>query len=85
MALFLGHVDEGPLQVGDFFDENADGLPAPEANVQGDLVIARACGVEATAGLADAFDQRGLDGHVDVFLRDVGFEFAGFDVLRGFR
>ena len=81
VALLGGHVDEGALGVGDFFEKDADGFAAPEADVEGDLVVAGAGGVEAAAGLADAVDEFGLDGHVDVFLGDVGVEFAGFDIL----
>ena len=36
--------------------------------------------MQAPAGLADPFDQLRLDGHVDVFLGDIGVELVGFDV-----
>ena len=79
-ALVFGHFDEGALEVADFGGEEADGFAAPESDVEGDLVVAGAGGVEFFAGLADALDEGGFDGHVDVFLGDIKFEGAGFDV-----
>ncbi len=60
--------------------EAVDGVAHPQAEIGGDLVVAAARGVQAPAGLADAFGQARLDVHVDVFERLVEGEAARFDL-----
>ena len=52
---------------------------AKKAQSGGDLVVARAGGVEALAGVADDFDQAALDIKVDILVGFAPFEFAGID------
>ena len=58
-----------------------DRIAQPQPQIQGDLVVARAGGVQPLAGLADAVGQFRLDGHVDVAVGEVELELAGLDVL----
>ena len=50
-----------------------------KAQSGGDLVVARAGGVQALAGVADDFDQAALDIKVDILVGFAPFEFAGID------
>ena len=52
-----------------------------KARIGRDLVVPRAPGVQATAGLADTPRKLGLDRHVDVLIRDIEREVAGIDVV----
>ena len=75
----FGLFQQGALQAG---DEGGDGLELVaqvEADVEGHLVVARACGVQLAADRADLFDQARFDVHVDVFEADLEVELAGFD------
>ena len=53
-----------------------------KAEVQRHLVIPGAAGVQAFAGLADLLGQPGFDVHVDVFLIQLEFHLALFDVQK---
>ena len=61
------------------FDFEVDLVPHPEADVGGDLIVARAAGVQALAGIADQFGQAALDVQVHVFEIKQPFEAAGLD------
>ena len=63
----FGAREQGPLQVLQKRVDAVDGIAQPEAKVGGDLIVARARGVQLAAGLADPVGQPGLDVHVDVF------------------
>lgn len=66
-GMLLGAFEEGgdqPLQcLGDAMELVLD----PEPEVDGHLVVARACSVQASGGGADQFGKARLDIHVDVF------------------
>jgi hypothetical protein len=66
-GLALRHVDQRSLQPVQDRAERVDLLAQVEAQVGGDLVVARAPGVQLFAGFADALDQACLDVHVDIF------------------
>jgi hypothetical protein len=76
-----GAIGQGPHQVGELPVQPVDRVADPEAEIGGDLVVARAAGVQPLAGLADARGQPRLDVHVDVFEPDVEREAAGLDLL----
>ena len=68
------------MELGDFAEQQDDFVAQPEADVQGDLVVARAAGVEFRAG-GHPPGQFGLDVHVDIFEFGLPLEFAGGDFL----
>ena len=80
-AVALGEVDERPLEVEQGDVELVDRPARPEPQVGGDLVVARAAGVEPPGERPDLLGQRRLDVHVDVLERPVPREPARGDVL----
>jgi len=70
--------DEGTLKLGEFPVECGDFVADPESDVEGDLVIAGAAGVEFGAS-GDAPGELGLDVHMNVFEGGVPREGASFD------
>ena len=58
----------------------ADGVAHPEPEVGRDLIVARACGVQAPRGRPDEFREPALDIHVDVLERPLEGELAGLDL-----
>ena len=57
------------LQVRDPWDQRVDCIAHPEAEIDRDLVVARARGVQAAGGGADDVGEPALDVHMDVFER----------------
>src|SRR5690606_10959072 len=78
----FGQAQQALLQTGDFAEDGVDLVAQPEADVGGDLVVARAAGVQLLAGDADAVGQARLDIHVHVFQIDAPVEGTGFDLGR---
>ena len=72
----LGEVDERPLEVEQRAVELVDRPARPEPQVRGDLVVARAAGVEAPGQRPDLLGQGRLDVHVDVLERRIPRERA---------
>ena len=64
----------------EFRGEAVDRVAQVQTKVGGDLVVARAAGVEFLAGIADAFRQCVLDVHMHVFECIVPLEAAGLDI-----
>src|ERR1043165_8418808 len=60
-GLALGEGEEGRLGGADFGEAGVDLIAGPEAEVGGDLVVARAAGVELLAEVADGLDEFGFD------------------------
>ena len=60
---------ERPLQLADLEQDRVDRVAHPEAEVDRDLVVARARGVQPACGRADDLGQATLDIHMDVFER----------------
>ena len=75
-----GGFEQGVLEAGNEKGKVVDGVAAVEAGVGGDLVVARAGGVEFRSGRTDALGQLGLDVHVDVLEFLFPLEGAGVDV-----
>ena len=67
------------LKTGDFAEDQVDFVTQPQADVGGDLVVARAAGVQLLAGHSDAVGQACFDVHVHVFQVNAPVEGAGFD------
>ena len=57
-----------------------DLVAQPQAHVGGDLVVARAAGVQALAGVAGELHQPGLDVEVHVLELDAPLEGAALDL-----
>ena len=60
-----GQIDESPLELLDFAAQAGDFVTEPESHVEGDLIIARAGGVELCAGRCAA-SELGFDVHVNI-------------------
>ncbi len=66
LAVGLRQLQEGGLEAAQGGQHVADGLLQVEAQVGGDLVVARASGVQPVGRLADLLPQSSLDVHVHV-------------------
>ncbi len=75
-----GEVDQRALQVDQQGGDQVDLVAQPEANVGRDLVVARAAGVQALAGVAGELDQARLDVEMDVLELDLPGELAALDL-----
>src|SRR3984885_4873730 len=60
---------EGALQLGDLQKDRVDRVAHPEAEIDGDLVVARARGVQPAGYRADDLGKAAFDVHMDVFER----------------
>jgi hypothetical protein len=69
------------LQLGEEGADRLDLVAQPEADVGRDLVVARAAGVQALAGVAGELDQARLDVEMHVFEVDSPGEVAALDLL----
>lgn len=78
--IFRAEGDERFLQRANFLGEQGDLVAQPEADVERDLVVARAAGVELRAG-GNALRQFRLEVHVDVLEFRLPPEFSGGDFL----
>ena len=76
-----GDLDQRALQLGEQGGDQVDLVAQPEAHVGRDLVVARAAGVQALAGIADELDQARLDVQVHVLEVDLPVELAALDLL----
>ena len=65
-ACCAGELDQRALQLGEQRADRVDLVAQPEAHVGRDLVVARAAGVQALAGIAGELDQARLDVEVHV-------------------
>ena len=80
-ACIAARSDERAHHVGDLRRQPVDRIAHPEPEIQRDLVVAAARGMQAAAGLADPFGEPRLDVHVDVLERRVEHEAPGLDLL----
>jgi hypothetical protein len=78
-GFLLGQVDQRRTELAEQHQDVVDGVAQPEADVGGDLVVARTAGVQALAGVANQRGQALLDVEVHVFEVELPFEAAGFD------
>jgi hypothetical protein len=62
--------------------DQVDLVAQPQPHVGGDLVVARAAGVQPLAGVADQLGQAGLDVQVHVLQVELPVEAAGLDLRR---
>ena len=81
-ALALGERDERPLEVEQRAVQSVDRPAEPQPKVGGDLVVARAAGVQLAGDGSDPVGQRRLEVEVDVLERGVPLDRAGRDGLR---
>ena len=79
-AVALREIEQGACQGVFQGQQRIDFVAQVQAQVSGDLVVARAGGVQLLAGLADQLDQPVLDVHVDVFEAGAPLEVAGIDL-----
>ena len=68
-ALSSARVGERPLQLGDLDADRVDRVAHPEAEIDRDLVVARARGVQPPGRRADDLGEAAFDVHMDVFER----------------
>ena len=66
-VMLFGQIDQGSLQGGQQRAQIVDRVAQPKPDVGGDLVIARAGGVQPFAGIADQFGQTFFDIQMHVF------------------
>ncbi len=78
--MLLGLVEQRRLQRGEPGDDAVDCVAHPQAEVGGDLVVARARGVQPARRVADQLGQPRLDIHMDVFEGGAELELAGVDL-----
>ena len=60
---------ERPLQLSDLDEDRVDRVAHPEAEIDGDLIVARARGVQPSGRRPDDFGEAAFDVHMDVFER----------------
>src|SRR5262249_32022208 len=77
IAVALGRLQQGALQLLQPAVDNVEGVAQPQLHVGDDLVVAAAAGVQLAAEVAEALDQGALDVRVDVFQPDVEGELPG--------
>ena len=78
-ALSSARVGERPLQFGDLDEDRVDRVAHPEAEIDRDLVVARARGVQAPGRRADDLGKPAFDVHMDVFERALERERSRLD------
>ncbi len=71
---------KGSLQVLQLSVEMVDRVPDIETEIEGHLIVTRACGVEPPGGGADQLLQAGFDIEVDILQRPREGEGAGLDL-----
>jgi hypothetical protein len=76
VLVLVGPPDEDPLQRSQAFHQLAGRSPAPQAQVEGHLVVAAASGVEPLSGLSRQLGQPPLDRHMDVLVASLNREIA---------
>jgi hypothetical protein len=80
-GVLLGEVEQGGLVGLEQRLEPVDLLAQPEADVGGHLVVARAAGVQALAGVADQRGEALLDVEMHVLVVERPLELLGLDLL----
>jgi hypothetical protein len=84
-GMMFGQVDQCDARAWiQLLQDTVDGVAQPQAHVGGDLVVARAAGVQPLAGIADLAGQCPLDVEMDVFVVQVPRETPGFEVGQNF-
>ena len=78
-ACLLGEVEQRAAQFAQQATDPVDLAAQPQADVGRDLVVARAAGVQALAGVADQRGQARLDVQVHVFEVELPLELAALD------
>ena len=79
VGVLFREVEQRAAQVVQQAADAVDLAAQPQADVGRDLVVTRAAGVQALAGVADQRGQARLDVQVDVFQVELPFEFAALD------
>ncbi len=79
VGLALGQIQQRLLETQDGGADGVDLVAQPEPHVGGDLIIARASGVQLLAGIADVRGEGRLHVHVDILQRNRPDELAGID------
>ncbi len=80
VGMLLGAIEESGDQAGQRRFRPGKLFLDPEAEIERDLVVARAGGVQPAGGRADQRRQPRLDVHVDVFELARELEIAAFDL-----
>ena len=80
VGMLLGAIEESGDEAGQRLLRSLQLFLHPEAEVERDLVVARAGGVQPAGGRTDQRRQPRLDVHVDVFELAREFEIAAFDL-----
>ena len=82
----IAAAEERALQFDEQLVDSIDGVPNPQSQIGRDLIVAGSAGVEFATDIAQGFDERVLDVHVDIFEFDAERELAsiepGFDGLQ---
>lgn len=76
----FGRIEQGFLQIAQQAVDVVDRVAQPEPDVGSNLVIARAAGMQALAGIADQRREAFLDVEMDVLVVEVPVEAAGLDL-----
>src|ERR1035437_7462808 len=69
--------NQGPLHAQDRLVQAVESAAQPQAQIRGDLVVARSARVQAPRQRADSLSQRRLEVHVDIFERRVPLDGSG--------
>ena len=79
LGMLFGQREQGAKVVGEQRVDGVQGVAQPQANVGGHLIVARAAGVQALAGIADEGGEALFDIQVHIFVVQIPTEFAAFD------
>ena len=80
-SVSIGQLDQSMLQPIDAAHDVIDFAAQPQPRVGRDLIVARAAGVQALAGVADQIGQALLDIQMNVFEFDAPFELIALDLF----
>lgn len=82
----IAAAEKRSLQIDKQLVDSIDGVPHPQPQIGRDLIVPGSAGVEFATDIAQGFDERVLDVHVDIFEFDAERELAsieaGFDGLQ---
>ncbi len=73
-GVFAGKAEEGGGEVGGFDDETEEVFAAMETEIDGDLIVAAATGVDTATEFAEGLGEAAFDCEVDVLIGDGDFE-----------
>ena len=76
----LGLGEKGFLQLVEIAQHRCHFIAQIEADIKGDLIVARTGGVQLAADRSDALGESRFDIHVNIFKADLEFEVAGVDI-----